>query len=224
DCTNGGNCWARRITEEDLLRHFACLPPAGPSPPSLGTETTREARASPVPILPVPIAPSQPSPTPSPPPQQESKTLLPQDTRKDHTIDEEVVTYSQTLEPSTDEQPNVVNVNIVTPSNLATPNPAPAPVPACDPSGDEALEELNKRYTEAQVEISQLQGLLVSVPPKDGQYQGVGDGGNTVVDQVGKGWTMVELDPMTVQQSEGVPLQMVMPIALGVFATTYLLF
>ncbi|KAG9083281.1 phosphatidylinositol-binding protein scs2 [Ceratobasidium sp. 370] len=226
DCTDGANCWARRISQEDLFRHLGCLPGATLPPSSLGIGVTREARASPVPFLPVPtpVVSSRPSPTPSPPPQEEGKIVRSQSPGKDHTIVEEVVTYSQTIEPPTDEQPNIVNINVVAPSNPSTPDPASVPAPVRDPSKDVAFAELNQRYAETQVEINQLQGLLASVPPKIRRDTVMGDGEDTVVSDVGKGWTIVELDPTTVQQSEGVPLQMVMPIALGVFATTYLFF
>ncbi|KAG8740299.1 phosphatidylinositol-binding protein scs2 [Ceratobasidium sp. 414] len=230
---------ARHVTHEDLLRRLGSLPEVVRSPLSQHMSATREA------LIPALIAPPQPSPTPSPPPQQESNIWRPQSPGKDRTIVEEVVTYSQTVGPPSGEQPNIVNINIVAPSNPPTPGPGPILALAREPSEEVAFAELNQRYTEAQVEIDQLQGLLASIPSEGRRDKGMSDGGDAVVGDVGKGWTIVELDPTTVQQSEGVPLQMVMPIALvspvscplqlgaeliwrrglqGVFATTYLFF
>jgi hypothetical protein len=203
------------------------------------SEITREERSPPVPVPPAPappkVIPSPPSPTPSPPPHRDLARDRPSTPGQEYTIAEEITTHHETIEPIKDEtprQPNVVNINVVTPSNPPTPGPAPiirdhAP---SSKANEAAFAELNQRYAEAQIEINRLRGLLASIPPAGTtgvrrRNKVMSDDGSTVVgDDVSEEGTIVETETMAVQQPEGVPLQLVVLIAMGVFITTYLFF
>ncbi|KAG8732597.1 phosphatidylinositol-binding protein scs2 [Ceratobasidium sp. 414] len=209
-----------------------------PSLPVLPPQT-REERSPPVPVPSVPaqpkVMPSPPSPTPSPPPHRELARDRPSTPGQEYTIAEEITTHHETIEPFKDEsprQPNVVNINVVTPSNPPTPGPAPIirdHAPASK-ANEAAFVELNQRYAEAQIEINRLRGLLASIPPAGTtglrrRNKVLSDDGSTVVgDDVSEEGTIVETETMAVQQPEGVPLQLVVLIAMGVFVTTYLFF
>lgn len=124
----------------------------------------------------------------------------------------------------------VVNVNVHSPS------PPPSPPAARVPSIN---QELEAKYIAAQDEIQRLRDLLAAVPdpsslapesiaptsiaPSDFRRRhtsALSDDGETYAgSDVG---TMVEHD--SVIHQEGVPLQVVVIIALGVFITTYLFF
>jgi hypothetical protein len=124
----------------------------------------------------------------------------------------------------------VVNVNVHSPS------PPPSPPVARVPSIN---KELEAKYIAAQDEIQRLRDLLAAVPdpsslapesiaptsiaPSDFRRRhtsALSDDGETYAgSDVG---TMVEHD--SVIHQEGVPLQVVVIIALGVFITTYLFF
>ncbi|QRV77312.1 hypothetical protein RhiJN_05327 [Ceratobasidium sp. AG-Ba] len=211
-----------------------------PHPPSHSTPDpvqTRDQHSPPPPVppvtsIPAPVsapaqrAPSPPSPTPSPPPHRGERPSSP---GQEYTIAEEVVTHHETIEPLKEEkpqQPNVVNINVVTPSNPPTPGPS---VPAQDSKiSDAAFAELNQRYAEAQIEINRLRGLLASIPPAGTvrRRKVQSDDGSTTImgDDVSEEGTIVETEQMVATQPEGVPLQLVVLIALGVFITTYLFF
>lgn len=109
----------------------------------------------------------------------------------------------------------VANVNVHTP-----PSPSPPPAPVVEPQPD---LELAGKYQEAQAEIERLRGLLAaapSSPPPELRRRNrvLSDDGSTMADtDVG---TMVD-EPL---HPDGVPLQVVVIIALGVFITTYLFF
>ncbi|KAG2361525.1 VAMP-associated protein [Suillus spraguei] len=124
----------------------------------------------------------------------------------------------------------VVNVNVHSPSR--PPTPPVARVPSIN-------QELEAKYIAAQDEIQRLRDLLAAVPdpsslapesiaptsiaPSDFRRRhtsALSDDGETYAgSDVG---TMVEHD--SVIHQEGVPLQVVVIIALGVFITTYLFF
>ncbi|KAF8598456.1 PapD-like protein [Ceratobasidium sp. AG-I] len=218
------------------------LPSPTPSPePSLPShhypaQTREEQRTPPPPIPSFPAAPraappAPPSPTPSPPPVRGDRPHSPGGA--EYTIAEEVVTHHETIEPLKEEKPptpQVVNISVVTPSQ--PPTPAALPESAHhgnNKSNDAAFAELNQRYSEAQIEINRLRGLLASIPPAGTtgvrRRKVMSDDGSTVVgDDVSEEGTIIETDTMTVEKPEGVPLQLVLLIAMGVFITTYLFF
>ncbi|KAG9119667.1 hypothetical protein FRC07_005202, partial [Ceratobasidium sp. 392] len=215
-----------RGAPSDMPRQPSRTPsPHRPSPP-IPPPQTREERSPPVPApsIPVPVQKpaSIPSPTPSPPPHRERER--PQSPGQEYTIAEEVVTHHETIEPFKEEkpqQPNVVNINVVTPSNPPTPGPAQPITDQGSKANDAAFAELNQRYAEAQIEINRLRGLLASIPPAPagGMRRRSGkvfsdDGSTMVGDDVSEEGTIVETETMAVQQPEGVPLQLVVLIAL----------
>ncbi|KAA1469879.1 VAMP-associated protein [Dentipellis sp. KUC8613] len=123
----------------------------------------------------------------------------------------------------------VVNVNVHTPSPPTPPTvpispPAPAPV---DPN-----PELKAKYQEAQSEIQRLRALLAAVPDPSSvassgtsptelrrRHRPLSDDATTVVSSNASSYV-----EDGVLQPEGVPLQVVVIIALIVFITTYLFF
>lgn len=126
-------------------------------------------------------------------------------------------------EPSPPAEP-VFHVNVHTP-------PAPAPIQQVpsqhivDPN-----PELVAKLNEAQAEIARLRKLISSMPepstvstqtsPTELRRRARSDDGSTVVSQSDVGTYVDE----GVMPPEGVPLQVVIIIALGVFITTYLFF
>jgi len=110
--------------------------------------------------------------------------------------------------------PVTVVVSTPTPPVTRTPSiPAPAAVPAPIPPADDYAT----KYAEAQAEIERLRALLAtSQPPAElrRRTRRLSDEG-TAVD-------VAVLEEAPIQ--EGVPLQVVVIIALGVFITTYLFF
>lgn len=129
-------------------------------------------------------------------------------------------------EPSPPVEP-IVHVNVHTPSAPAlTPMPSQR-VEVVDPN-----PELMAKLNEAQAEISRLRKLISSMPdPSTASTQtsptelrrrtrATSDDGSTVVSQTDVSSYVDE----QVMAPEGVPLQVVIIIALGVFITTYLFF
>lgn len=123
------------------------------------------------------------------------------------------------------EEPPMVSVN-VHPPPAPSPSPPPPPVqnPAPIPTSTPVAEpnaELYEKYQAAQTEIERLRALLAaSSPPTElrRRTRALSDDGSTLADSdVG---TMIEDRP--IYHQEGVPLQVVVIIALGVFITTYL--
>ncbi|KII86753.1 hypothetical protein PLICRDRAFT_55663 [Plicaturopsis crispa FD-325 SS-3] len=122
----------------------------------------------------------------------------------------------------------VVNVNVHTP-----PPPTPPPVVA-EPAPNPVNEELLLKYRAAQSEIERLRSLLAAVPdtstlPAESTVAGtelrrrnraLSDDGSTVAETEAGTY----LEDAAMQSPEGVPLQVVVIIALGVFITTYLFF
>jgi len=128
--------------------------------------------------------------------------------------------FSVAREESTEEPGNdSADVNILQPSPELTSSPEPGPVP--ENRGD---TELLTKYREARAEIERLQSLLASVPSSPTselrrRNRALSDDGSTMGEtDVG---TMIEEHQL---HQEGVPLQVVVIIALGVFITTYLFF
>jgi hypothetical protein len=104
--------------------------------------------------------------------------------------------------------------------------PVATPIPVAEPSID---TELETKYNEAQAEIQRLRALLAAAPdPSTAPTEATGlrrrnyalsDDGSTVAGS--------DMDTMLEEgaiQADGVPLQVVLIIALGVFITTYLFF
>ncbi|KAI0270054.1 PapD-like protein [Gloeopeniophorella convolvens] len=147
----------------------------------------------------------------------------------DHAIVERPATpldYSAQQEESPSrEEPaggvGVINVNVHSPQ---PPPPAPAPLVAPPPPSEPSPEFLAK-YKDAQAEIQRLRSLLAAVPDPSSptelrerhRSRPRSDDG-TVVD------SEVTYASEASMQPEGVPLQVVVIIALLVFVTTYLFF
>ncbi|KAI0322349.1 PapD-like protein [Amylostereum chailletii] len=124
----------------------------------------------------------------------------------------------------------IINVNVHSPHPPTPPAaplsvPVPVPAPAVDPN-----PELLGKYKDAQNEITRLRALLAAVPDPSSvassgtgptelrrRYRGRSDDGTTEVDS-DVGTYLSDTQP------EGVPLQVVVIIALIVFITTYLFF
>ncbi|CAE6353951.1 unnamed protein product [Rhizoctonia solani] len=208
------------------------VPASSPSPVPAPAPAPVRAVHSPVPAPAPAPKPHVPSPTPSPPP-RERRPISP---GMDYTEAEEVITSSMTIEPLREEKPptpQVVNINVVTPSQPPTPGPAPAQETNNNAAQDAAFAELSQRYSEAQIEINRLRGLLASIPPAGTLRRRSGGGrvqsedGSTVLgDDVSEDFIIEQegSGEQLVVQSEGVPLQLVVLIAMGVFVTTYLFF
>ncbi|EGN98243.1 hypothetical protein SERLA73DRAFT_183174 [Serpula lacrymans var. lacrymans S7.3] len=143
----------------------------------------------------------------------------------DYTVAREESQESQPYERSNSGGVGVVNVNV----HSASPPPSPptAPAPQVDP-------ELEARFAAAQAEIQRLRSLLAAVPDPSSiapestvaptelrrRYtSALSDDGSTYAGT--DTGTMVD-EPIIHQ--EGVPLQVVIIVALGVFITTYLFF
>ncbi|GAB1525584.1 phosphatidylinositol-binding protein scs2 [Rhizoctonia solani] len=199
------------------------LQPLLPAAPALApAPVPAPARTAPSPVPAPAPRPYVPSPTPSPPP-REHRPLSP---GRDWTEAEEVITHHETIEPLREEKPptpQVVNINVVTPSQPPTPGPAPAQETANNAAQDAAFAELSQRYSEAQIEINRLRGLLASIPPAGTLRRRSGGGkvqsedGSTVLgDDVSEDFIIEQegSGEQLVVQSEGVPLQLVVLIAL----------
>lgn len=112
---------------------------------------------------------------------------------------------------------------------IPVPVPTAPPAPTAPPPETQVNAELEARYNEAQAEIQRLRALLAAAPDPSSvpteitglrrRNQALSDDGSTFAGtEVG---TMLE---ESTAQPEGVPLQVVLIIALGVFITTYLFF
>ena len=135
--------------------------------------------------------------------------------------------------PETHEEPPVDrNADaLITPPSPPPPAPAvlpPVPIAAAAEPQAQASAELEAKYNEAQAEIQRLRALLATAPdPSSAPTEATGlrrrnralsDDGSTTGTDIG---TMIDDH---VVSPEGVPLQVVLIIALGVFITTYLFF
>jgi vesicle-associated membrane protein-associated protein A len=134
------------------------------------------------------------------------------------------------VQPPPEEPPAVVNVNVHSPQ---PPVPAPAPPPApivVDPNPD-----LLAKLDDAKAEIQRLRELISAMPspstaPSASIVSGtttelrrrtraLSDDGSSVAPE-----TEVSYVEDGQMQPDGVPLQVVIIVALGVFVTTYLFF
>lgn len=127
----------------------------------------------------------------------------------------------------------IVNVNVHHPPAPTPPAPAPAPPPVTVPPPVDPNPELESKLQGAQTEIQRLRALLAAVPDPSSvassgtsptelrrRYRPRSDDGTTEVAS-DSGSTYVS---EAYSQPEGVPLQVVVIIALIVFITTYLFF
>jgi len=169
---------------------------------------------------------------PAAPPVQLQRSATPPAPERELNSSQEAGSYDEELafQRSTSGGVGVVNVNVHSPS--PPPSPPVAPVVSIN-------QELEAKYYAAQAEIQRLRALLAAVPdpssvapetiaptsiaPSDFRRRhtsALSDDGETYAgSDVG---TMVEHE--SVIHQEGVPLQVVVIIALGVFITTYLFF
>lgn len=137
-----------------------------------------------------------------------------------------------TAEPTPDLIPESTDVKDSAPEPAPLPVPAPrqtAPAPATgsiDPIPAPIIitrenpfnEELYSKYNHAQVEIERLKEQVASLSELRRRPRVPSDAGSTAASDI---QTIVEESPI---HPEGVPLQVVVIIALGVFITTYLFF
>lgn len=128
------------------------------------------------------------------------------------------------------EPPAVVNVNLHTPAPAA-----PPPVTAVSSMVDHT-PELQAKLDDAYAEIERLRNLISSMPDPSTaptatltsatptelrrRTRAISDDGSTISPETDVGSLMEE----GIVQPEGVPLQVVIIVALGVFITTYLFF
>ncbi|CAE7192054.1 unnamed protein product [Rhizoctonia solani] len=196
-------------------------PPApAPAPVFAQPRSTRTPPPAPAPVS----RPYVPSPTPSPPPRDHQRPLSP---GRDWTEAEEIITHHETIEPLKDEKPptpQVVNINVVTPSQPPTPGATAVVIEDKNNSAQAAAyAELNQRFSEAQIEINRLRGLLASIPPagtlrrRSGGGKVQSDDGSTVLgDDISEDFIIEQegSGDQVVVQPEGVPLQLVVLIAM----------
>lgn len=130
----------------------------------------------------------------------------------------------------------IVNVNVHQPSPPSSPSPPPPP----PVQTVQINRELELKLSDAQAEIQRLRALLAAVPdpsstapesvPPDSiapsefrrRYAASSDDGASTYYGGTEVGTVVDRE--TVIHQDGVPLQVVIIIALGVFITTYLFF
>ncbi|KAH7923815.1 VAMP-associated protein [Leucogyrophana mollusca] len=167
--------------------------------------------------------PGVPEPPASPPPQQADYTVAREDSHEE-----------PAFERSTSGGVGIVNVNVHSPSPPPSPPAAPATL---------INRELQSKYEDAQAEIQRLRALLAAVPdPSSIAPESVAptelrsrhtfaqsDDGSTYAGTEFAGTEYARTDVGTmidegVIHQDGVPLQVVIILALGVFITTYLFF
>ncbi|KAF7314411.1 MSP domain-containing protein [Mycena kentingensis (nom. inval.)] len=128
-----------------------------------------------------------------------------------------IVTPPEPEAPAAIFEPERVPEPIPVPASVSAPAPArtpsfPTPAPASSPPS----EDYAAKFAEAQAEVERLRGLLAtSQPPAELRRRTRRLSDATAVDVA-----VIEENPI----QEGVPLQVVVIIALGVFITTYLFF
>ncbi|KAI0714056.1 VAMP-associated protein [Cerioporus squamosus] len=150
-------------------------------------------------------------------------------------------------QPSSDDGVGVVNVSVHAPHRARSSPPPSPPVRAAPPLVQDPNPELVKKLEEAQHEIERLRQLIASMPEpsiapttltsgtelRSRRRGPVSDDGSSTYDGRTYDGRSTYDDGRTdvssyvgseVGQPEGVPLQVVIIIALGVFVTTYLFF
>ena len=106
-----------------------------------------------------------------------------------------------------------------TSSELSTTEPPEStPAPVIITRENPVNEELYAKYNHAQVEIERLKEQVASLSELRRRPRAISEDGSTVASEI---QTIVEESPI---HQEGVPLQVVVIIAFGVFIMTYLFF
>lgn len=135
-----------------------------------------------------------------------------------------------------EERPAVVNVNVHTPSPAVPPPAPPVPAPAPAPIVVDPNPELIAKLDDANAEIRRLRDLISAMPaPSTAPTTSVVSGTTTELrrrtralsddgSSVGPETDVSSYVDEGQVQTEGVPLQVVIIVALGVFITTYLFF
>lgn len=177
------------------------------------------------------MPPSISSTTPLPPSVTPSRVREPDHLYHDDSGEDSPQFQRSTSDPGL----GIVNVNVHQPSPPSSPPPPPPPPPAV-----QINRELELKLGEAQAEIQRLRVLLAAVPDPSStapesvasesvapsefrrRYTASSDDGTSTYYGATEVGTMV--DHNAVIHQDGVPLQVVIIIALGVFITTYLFF
>jgi len=155
---------------------------------------------------------------------QESSTMLPEYTE---VTPAEPISEPSRVEESVEPEPLPVPVPVprqVASASMSTVPVAPVTEPPEPPSPviitkeNPLNEELYAKYQHAQSEIKRLKEQVASLSELRKRARAPSDAGSTVASDI---QTVVEESPF---QQEGVPLQVVVIIAFGVFFTTYLFF
>jgi hypothetical protein len=209
-----------QTVEEEEEEGHADEPPSEPAFRRFGVEGER---------APQPMSSSFSSPPAPPRPVTPPRVREPDNLNRDDSTDEFPQFQRSTSGPGV----GIVNVNVHQPSPPSSPPPPPPPPVKVD-------HELELKLGDAQAEIQRLRALLAAVPdpsstaPESVPPESVApsefrrryaassdDGASTYYGGTEVG-TVVDRE--TVIHQDGVPLQVVIIIALGVFITTYLFF
>jgi vesicle-associated membrane protein-associated protein A len=137
----------------------------------------------------------EPAPLPVPTPQHDAPTTI----TPVPVISAPITEPPTSSEPSTTELPESIAPVIITRENPVN-------------------EELYAKYNHAQLEIERLKEQVASLSELRRRPRAVSDDGSTVASDI---QTIIEESPI---HQEGVPLQVVVIIAFGVFIMTYLFF
>ncbi|KAG5648337.1 hypothetical protein DXG03_004909 [Asterophora parasitica] len=171
---------------------------------SVAREDSREDYAQEVPLVHITDTNEVPaSPAPAPPSEVEPPI--------DHPVSDSELEYANDPVPE--------------PAYAPEPISTPTPVPVHEAAIEKPNTELVEKYEAAQVEIDRLRAILASIeeaPPSEFRRRrsALSDDGSVAETEVA---TVID-DSHFQHQQEGVPLQVVVIIALGVFITTYLFF
>jgi hypothetical protein len=140
--------------------------------------------------------------------------------------------YNLTREDSQEDHQQNGHLGSVNVTVHPPPPREPSPAPAIRMPEPQPDYEMQNKLQEAQSEIERLRALLAQVPPSEApetevrtevrrrRNRVVSDDGGSTIAETDYG-TMVDHEPL---HQDGVPLQVVVIIALGVFITTYLFF
>ncbi|KAF5382597.1 hypothetical protein D9615_002909 [Tricholomella constricta] len=189
-------------------------------------------------------------PPPPPPPQEAPRPITPpadfsvarEDSREDYTQEVPLVHVTNASEfppaspaPPVEQQlasdseleyaPEPAPQPAYVPEPMFMPAPIPVPARIPTPVRETPNAELLDKYEAAQVEIDRLRAILATMeeaPPSEFRRRrpALSDDGSVAETEVA---TVID-DSHLYHQQEGVPLQVVVIIALGVFITTYLFF